>query len=122
MRRSIENAAHVGMSIYLAPKLPCHNAHVRDSGLFAPGGGQNPRYDQRRRRSQYDRGTRHAQLEEAHGFAHPGIGRMALLPRSPQFPGPFYMPGLPEERAGIDIYPEYGSRGIHGPVTSGSIH
>ncbi|KAI9749630.1 MAG: hypothetical protein M1815_002374 [Lichina confinis] len=60
MRRSIENAAHVG--------------------LFAPGGGQNPRHDQRRRRSQFDRGTRLAQIEEANGCVHPNMGRLSLVP------------------------------------------
>ncbi|MCJ1337092.1 hypothetical protein MMC09_002371 [Bachmanniomyces sp. S44760] len=44
MRRSIENAEHVG--------------------LFAPRAGQHFRDEQRRRRSQYDRGTRFAELEE----------------------------------------------------------
>ncbi|KFY15247.1 hypothetical protein V492_02134 [Pseudogymnoascus sp. VKM F-4246] len=44
MRRSVENAEHVG--------------------LFAPRTGQHNRDEQRRRRSQYDRGTRLAALEE----------------------------------------------------------
>ncbi|KFZ06983.1 hypothetical protein V501_06887 [Pseudogymnoascus sp. VKM F-4519 (FW-2642)] len=44
MRRSVENAEHVG--------------------LFAPRAGQHHRDEQRRRRSQYDRGTRLAALEE----------------------------------------------------------
>ncbi|KFY81382.1 hypothetical protein V500_11473 [Pseudogymnoascus sp. VKM F-4518 (FW-2643)] len=44
MRRSVENAEHVG--------------------LFAPRAGQHYRDEQRRRRSQYDRGTRLAALEE----------------------------------------------------------
>ncbi|KFY64493.1 hypothetical protein V496_03221 [Pseudogymnoascus sp. VKM F-4515 (FW-2607)] len=44
MRRSVENAEHVG--------------------LFAPRAGQHNRDEQRRRRSQYDRGTRLAALEE----------------------------------------------------------
>ncbi|KZF21263.1 hypothetical protein L228DRAFT_269651 [Xylona heveae TC161] len=46
MRRSVENAEHVG--------------------LFAPRAGQHFRDEQRRRRSQYDRGTRLAELEEAY--------------------------------------------------------
>lgn len=44
MRRSVENAEHVG--------------------LFAPRSGQRNRDDQREHRSQYDRGTRLAALEE----------------------------------------------------------
>ena len=44
MRRSVENAEHVG--------------------LFTPNAGQHMRDEQRRRRSQYDRGTRLATLEE----------------------------------------------------------
>lgn len=35
-----------------------------DSGLFTPNAGQHFRDEQRRRRSQYDRGTRLAALEE----------------------------------------------------------
>ena len=46
MRRSVENAEHVG--------------------LFAPRAGQNFRDEQRRRRSQYDRGTRLAEMEDAY--------------------------------------------------------
>ncbi|KAL2168829.1 hypothetical protein VTG60DRAFT_6799 [Thermothelomyces hinnuleus] len=44
MRRSCENAEHIG--------------------LFTPNAGQHFREEQRRRRSQYDRGTRLAALEE----------------------------------------------------------
>jgi len=36
------------------------------SGLFAPSAGQNMREEQRRRRSQYDRGTSLAEREEYH--------------------------------------------------------
>ena len=35
-------------------------------GLFAPRAGQNFRDEQRRRRSQYDRGTRLAEMEDAY--------------------------------------------------------
>ncbi|KAL8928030.1 MAG: hypothetical protein Q9208_002105 [Pyrenodesmia sp. 3 TL-2023] len=60
MRRSVENAEHVG--------------------LFAPRAGQNFRDEQRRRRSQYDRGTRLAEIEDSYRFNHrfhgsdPGYG------------------------------------------------
>ena len=37
-------------------------------GLFAPRAGQHFRDEQRRRRSQYDRGTRLAEMEDAHDF------------------------------------------------------
>ena len=46
MRRSVENAEHVG--------------------LFAPRAGQHFRNQQRRRKSQYDRGTRLAEFEDAY--------------------------------------------------------
>lgn len=36
-------------------------------GLFAPRAGQNFRDEERRRRSQYDRGTRFAELEDSYG-------------------------------------------------------
>lgn len=48
MRRSVENAEHVG--------------------LFAPRAGQHFRDEQRRRRSQYDRGTRLAEMEDSYGL------------------------------------------------------
>lgn len=48
MRRSVENAEHVG--------------------LFAPRAGQHFRDEQRRRRSQYDRGTRLAEIEDSYGL------------------------------------------------------
>ena len=65
MRRSIENAEHVGMFeglVYLEIILCCLSSCVK--GLFAPRAGQHFRDEQRRRRSQYDRGTRFAELEE----------------------------------------------------------
>lgn len=37
-------------------------------GLFAPRAGQHFRDEQRRRRSQYDRGTRLAELEDAYEY------------------------------------------------------
>lgn len=40
------------------------------SGLFTPNAGQHFRDEQRRRRSQYDRGTRLAALEEYDYDAH----------------------------------------------------
>ena len=36
------------------------------TGLFAPRAGQNFRDEQRRRRSQYDRGTRLAEIEDSY--------------------------------------------------------
>lgn len=46
----------------MVPSRICqsHNA----TGLFTPNAGQHYRDEQRRRRSQYDRGTRLAALEE----------------------------------------------------------
>lgn len=40
------------------------------AGLFAPRAGQNFRDEQRRRRSQYDRGTRHAEIEDSYETHH----------------------------------------------------
>ena len=40
------------------------------TGLFAPRAGQNFRDEQRRRRSQYDRGTRMAQIEDSYHDHH----------------------------------------------------
>ncbi len=60
MRRSVENAEHVGM-------FQRHNFVMLTNpllGLFAPRAGQHYRDEQRRRRSRYDRGTRLAALEE----------------------------------------------------------
>lgn len=64
MRRSVENAEHVG--------------------LFAPRAGQNFRDEQRRRRSQYDRGTRLAEMEDAYDIDRPNY-RGDLVP---YYPGP----------------------------------
>ena len=56
MRRSVENAEHVG--------------------LFAPRAGQNFRDEQRRRRSQFDRGTRLAEMEDAYDDRHDYRGEL----------------------------------------------
>lgn len=55
MRRSCDNAQHIGM-----PPSPMRTTpDIKDrSGLFAPRAGQAFRDEQRRRSSQYDRGTR----------------------------------------------------------------
>jgi hypothetical protein len=65
MKRSCENAEHVGKCWNPCP------AYIRRmfvtytfAGLFTPNAGQHFRDEQRRRRSQYDRGTRLAALEE----------------------------------------------------------
>lgn len=61
MKRSCENAEHVGVlqnSVLLAL------VESDNIGLFTPNAGQHFRDEQRRRRSQYDRGTRLAALEE----------------------------------------------------------
>lgn len=46
-------------------------------GLFAPRAGQQFRDEQRRRRSQYDRGTRLAELEYSNGCDD--YGRFGML-------------------------------------------
>ena len=62
MRRSVENAEHVGQyEIHVAHPIQLADRQV---GLYAPRAGQHYRDEQRRRRSQYDRGTRLAALEE----------------------------------------------------------
>ena len=49
---------------------------VHRLGLFAPRAGQHFRDEQRRRRSQYDRGTRLAELEDAYdNEGHERYGR-----------------------------------------------
>ncbi|KAI9790360.1 MAG: hypothetical protein M1816_005178 [Peltula sp. TS41687] len=65
MRRSVENAAHVG--------------------LYSPG-GNNPRHDSRRRRSRFDRGTRFAQMEEANNYIPADFPRLPMFPRLPRVP------------------------------------
>jgi len=66
MKRSCENAEHVG-KITLAT-MDYWQIVLTDTrrgvGLFTPNAGQHFRDEQRRRRSQYDRGTRLAALEE----------------------------------------------------------
>lgn len=82
MRRSVENAEHVG--------------------LFAPRAGQNFRDEQRRRRSQYDRGTRLAEMEDAYDIdRHDYRGDLA-----PYYSGP---PPLRYRRSTpyLPIYEEY---------------
>ena len=73
MRRSVENAEHVGKS---AEQMPISQRElIFTTGLFAPRAGQHYRDEQRRRRSQYDRGTRLAALEEFEyedSMAYPG--------------------------------------------------
>ncbi len=64
MRRSVENAAHVGELRDSHPVRGEVGLTVR-TGLFAPRAGQSFRDEQRRRRSQYDRGTRLAEIEDA---------------------------------------------------------
>lgn len=63
MKRSCENAEHVGKNHCQALEAE-QNAHTVLLGLFTPNAGQQYRDEQRRRRSQYDRGTRLAALEE----------------------------------------------------------
>lgn len=69
MKRSCENAEHVGKwSSHLQVSVRFISAETDHSpplpGLFTPNAGQHFRDEQRRRRSQYDRGTRLAALEE----------------------------------------------------------
>jgi hypothetical protein len=71
MRRSVENAEHVGKWPFVVHVYG--QATDPDSvaiGLFAPRAGQQFRDEQRRRRSHYDRGTRLAQVEDALAVGH----------------------------------------------------
>lgn len=63
MKRSVENAEHVG-KYYQEPTVPGSVIDRPFPGLFTPSSGQHFREEQRRRRSQFDRGTRLAALEE----------------------------------------------------------
>lgn len=67
MRRSVENAEHVGR---FRDHSSAHHPHTitHSQGLFAPRAGQHFRDEQRRRRSQYDRGTRLAELEDSYEY------------------------------------------------------
>lgn len=65
MKRSVENAEHVGE---LQGLRATYKLTDQFSGLFAPRAGQNFRDEQRRRRSQYDRGTRLAEVEDSYGL------------------------------------------------------
>lgn len=65
-------------------------------GLFAPRAGQNFRDEQRRRRSQYDRGTRLAEIEDSyetnyHDHRNESSAFHAIDPyrisRGPYYPG-----------------------------------
>lgn len=78
MRRSVENAEHVGEYsgttncawFRAVPADPIMLLNL--SGLFAPRAGQHFRDEQRRRRSQYDRGTRLAELEDSYDYGTHG--------------------------------------------------
>jgi len=80
MRRSVENAEHVGKCT--ASYVGAHSKTACQYlvgltlnpllGLFAPRAGQHFRDEQRRRRSQYDRGTRLAELEDAYEYGTQG--------------------------------------------------
>lgn len=73
MKRSCENAEHVGkFDKHAKGKLhgPRRFAN-KGQGLFTPHAGQHFRDEQRRRRSQFDRGTRLAALEECGGIYTP---------------------------------------------------
>lgn len=61
LRRSCDNAEHVGK--YFSPLFITTLAHSC-TGLFAPSAGQHLRDEQRRRRSQFDRGTSLAERDE----------------------------------------------------------
>ena len=63
MRRSIENAEHVGAQSSRYSYLAKLCVTGMPLGLFAPRVGQQYRDEQRRRRSQYDRGTTAAERE-----------------------------------------------------------
>ena len=58
MQNTLASAFHLGMRYSRACQL------TLPPGLFTPNAGQHFRDEQRRRRSQYDRGTRLAALEE----------------------------------------------------------
>ena len=53
----------LSMSVSTCKYLLC-DSYLRCSGLFAPSAGQHFRDEQRRRRSQYDRGTSLAERDE----------------------------------------------------------
>ena len=92
VKRSIDNAQHIGKSeSWLVAQAPFTDAIV-SSGLFPPRAGQQTRNEQRHRRSQFDRGTPRAQLEESHdhsnnlqalvpfGYPHPNLDARNMFP------------------------------------------
>ncbi|KAK4692517.1 hypothetical protein P7C71_g4706, partial [Lecanoromycetidae sp. Uapishka_2] len=78
MQRSINNAEHIG--------------------LFAPRVGQNFRDEQRRRNSQYDRGTRHAVMEDSYINNHYGVSNNSST---------FHAPPPPQYGQLIPYYPPF---------------
>ena len=54
----------------IKPIQPPLHTDCSPAGLFAPRAGQNFRDEQRRRRSQYDRGTRLAEIEDSYEISH----------------------------------------------------
>ncbi|KAL9091893.1 MAG: hypothetical protein Q9165_004645 [Trypethelium subeluteriae] len=64
VKRSIDNAQHIGQYTW-PPGVGGGLNLTRNTGLFPPRAGQQTRDEQRRRRSQFDRGTPRAQLEES---------------------------------------------------------
>ena len=59
------------LSMLASATLPCKVNFMSDGrilGLFAPRAGQHFRDEQRRRRSQFDRGTRLAELEDSFAY------------------------------------------------------
>lgn len=87
MRRSIENAENIGMFVNSADRIPLTDGSL--SGLFAPRVSQQYRMEQRRRRSQFDRGTSAAEREVAYVqtagpvAAREANGEVARAPLSP---------------------------------------
>lgn len=61
---SVSSNVHAPCLIHSVDMYSFHINKLTSSGLFTPNAGQHFRDEQRRRRSQYDRGTRLAALEE----------------------------------------------------------
>ena len=96
MRRSVENAAHVGEGWKSFPKILQGQLTIV-KGLFAPRAGQSFRDEQRRRRSQYDRGTRLAQMEDSYDNDFRQHGNQTFTSYSSETPYSIYnaLPGMP---------------------------
>lgn len=71
MRRSVENAEHVGLYRRGAPARSVAHTNAQPAGLYTPRAGQQFREDQRRRHPTFDRGTPAAEQDLDQSLTRP---------------------------------------------------